>query len=304
MSKPEGKGDVIKAAKPFNKGSSITSSKQPTPKRPNSEVSPNSSVEELSIMHHTLDGLTVDVKDMRDNLKNILTKSEMQELIHSTIKTTISDIYENMELTISLKVEEKTKEISQKLTNVQSENEALRKDIITLKSQMKAQSKKIEDSENTAKDSLRKANYNEQYSRKNNIKVMDMPMTKPNETEADLISEVSSLFNKEGITVDPSKVIAIHRIPGKTGHAKPILIKFMNNNEKSKIMTHRTAFKTMGRRLVDDVTKLNAQLITRLSEHPKIQQAWYFNGSVFGKTTDDIRHKFDLHDNIDAVIKK
>ena len=133
---------------------------------------------------------------------------------------------------------------------------------------------------------------------------MDMPRTKPNETEADLISEVSSLFDKEGITVDPSKIVAIHRIPGKTGHAKPILIKLMNNNEKSKVMTHRTAFKTMGRRLVDDVTKLNAQLITRLSEHKKIQQAWYFNGSVFGKTTDDVRHKFDLHDNIDAVINK
>ena len=106
MSKPEGKGDVIKAAKPFNKGSSI---KQPTPKRPNSEVSPNSSVEELSVMHHQLDGLTEDIKGVRDSLKNILTKSEMEEFIQSTIKTIVTDLTENMELTITLKVEEKTK---------------------------------------------------------------------------------------------------------------------------------------------------------------------------------------------------
>ena len=69
-------------------------------------------------------------------------------------------------------------------------------------------------------------------------------------------------------------------------------------------MTHRKAFKNMGRRLVDDVTKLNAQLITRLTEHPQIQQAWFCNGSIFGKTADDTRHKFDLYDNVDEVLKK
>ena len=144
----------------------------------------------------------------------------------------------------------------------------------------------------------------EQYSRKNNVKIMDMPVSKPEgETEEDLISEVSSLFQKQNIDIDRTKIMAIHRIPGKTGHIKPVLIKFTNNNEKTKVMTNRSAFKAMGRRLVDDVTMCNAKLIARLTEHNQIVQAWYYNGSVYGKTVTSQRHKFDIYDNIDDVLE-
>ena len=133
---------------------------------------------------------------------------------------------------------------------------------------------------------------------------MDVPLIKTvGETEDDLIAEVSSLMKKENIDINPSKIMAIHRIPGKVGHENPILIKFMNNTEKTKVMTHRSAFKAMGRRLVDDVTKCNAELITRLTKHSQITQAWYYNGSVYGRTTTDHRHEFDIYDNIDEVIE-
>ena len=57
-------------------------------------------------------------------------------------------------------------------------------------------------------------------------------------------------------------------------------------------------------RLVDDVTKLNTELINRLSSHERIESAWYFNGSVYGKTTEGKRLKFDIYSNIGAVINQ
>ena len=109
------------------------------------------------------------------------------------------------------------------------------------------------------------------FSKKNKFKVMDVPMTKPDgETESELISDLSLLMKKENIDIDPSKIVAIHRIPGKAGHEKPILIKLSNNNEKTKIMTHRSAFKAMGRRLVDDVTKSNAELNETQPDYPGV----------------------------------
>lgn len=293
---------VMKSTKGSNKGSAINC-KEPTPKRPNSDVSPNTSVEEMCIMQQHIEGLAEDVKSMRGDLKNILKKDEMEIFIKTTIKDIVADLNENMELTISIKVEEKTKNLMQKLEVVQKENEGLKKEIVALKREMKDQNKIIQNVDKRSKDAHSKANYNEQYSRKNNLKIMDMPMTKlDGESEVDLISEVSTLMNKDGVEIDPSKIVAIHRIPGKVGHEKPILIKLSNNNEKTKIMTHRSAFKAMGRRLVDDVTKCNAELITRLTKHSKITQAWYYNGSVYGRTTTNQRHKFDLYDDIDEVI--
>ena len=146
---------------------------------------------------------------------------------------------------------------------------------------MKENSKKPQRS----KDAHCKSNYNEQYSRKNNVKIMDVPVKKTDgESEEDLITEVSSILKLENIDLDKSKIVAIHRIPGKVGHERPILIKLLNNNEKTKIMTHRSAFKAMGHRLVDDVTKCNAELIGKLMEDSEIVQAWHYNGSVYGKT--------------------
>ena len=69
-------------------------------------------------------------------------------------------------------------------------------------------------------------------------------------------------------------------------------------------MIHRTAFKYMGHRIVDDVTKLNWDLIKRLVDHPTITQAWYFNGFVYGRASTDRRFKFDLFDRVEDVLKK
>ena len=124
----------------------------------------------------------------------------------------------------------------------------------------------------------------------------------PEESEEKLTTKIYELVESHGATVDKSKILAIHRIPGKAGHQKPILVKLTNNSEKSKIMRLRPHFKASGSRLVDDVTKTNAQLIERLTNYDQIESAWYFNGAVYGKTNSGIRHKFDIHDVISTVI--
>ncbi|KAH3710034.1 hypothetical protein DPMN_069500 [Dreissena polymorpha] len=67
-------------------------------------------------------------------------------------------------------------------------------------------------------------------------------------------------------------------------------------------MKKRTPTKIKGHRPVDDVTKRNQGLISRLFLHPDIKNAWFFNGSVFGQTTSEERIKFDIFDNINNSI--
>jgi hypothetical protein len=50
--------------------------------------------------------------------------------------------------------------------------------------------------------------------------------------------------------------------------------------------------------VVDDVTKHNMGLITRLRNCKELESAWYFNCSVYGKTFDEKRIKFDIFDDI------
>ena len=157
--------------------------------------------------------------------------------------------------------------------------------------------------EKQSRDALLMANYNEQYSRKNNIKIMDVNPTE-NETIEELTTKVCNLASSHGLTLEPSNIMAIHRIPGRVNSTKPVLVKLKNNHEKTKIMKHRSNFKKNGNRLVDDVTKLNAKLIQTLTERDDIEQAWFFNGSVFAKSrATDKRYNVDLFDDVGQILK-
>lgn len=162
--------------------------------------------------------------------------------------------------------------------------------------------KEAVDNDKLAKEAIRKANANEQYSRKNNVKIMDLPESSE-ETEISLTRLVCELFrDKANIILEPQSIEAIHRIPGKPNSPKPLLVKFRNNGVKTNVMKARRSMREIGHRLVDDVTRMNAGLINRLTLHNKIDSAWFFNGSVFGKTVEGRRMKFNLYDSIDSTI--
>ncbi|KAH3720418.1 hypothetical protein DPMN_063317 [Dreissena polymorpha] len=122
-------------------------------------------------------------------------------------------------------------------------------------------------------------------------------------SETNLTQTVSNIFKTTAdVDMKHEDIIAIHRIPSKKGTTRPILIKFKNNNAKSAIMKKRTPMITKVYKLVDDVTKRNQGLISRLLLHPDIKNAWFFQGSVFGQTNAEERIKFDTFDNINDTI--
>ena len=79
----------------------------------------------------------------------------------------MNEINRNIELTIDLKLEEKTKQMKKEMEALREENNKLKQDLTNV--QMKT--KEIEE---IAKLSIQKANQNEQYSRKNNVKILNI----------------------------------------------------------------------------------------------------------------------------------
>lgn len=60
-----------------------------------------------------------------------------------------------------------------------------------------------------------------------------------------------------------------------------------------------------GLRLVDDVTKANSALTSRLLGKEDTESAWHFNRSVFAKAKgEDRKIKFDVTSDLDTKIKK
>lgn len=108
---------------------------------------------------------------------------------------------------------------------------------------------------------MNKANWNEQYSRKN-IKVHG----KKEQAAENTIAVVQTLIKENtNATLNDEDVIAIHRIPGRKGFDRPILVRLKYKNAKSAIMKQRSEIKRKSKstyRLSDDVTKRNSDLST------------------------------------------
>ena len=73
--------------------------------------------------------------------------------------------------------------------------------------------------------SAQRINYNEQYSRKNNIKILSITeiATESERTLTEVIC--STLLSKGNVDLDPYDIIAMHRIPGKKGSPKEHICK-------------------------------------------------------------------------------
>jgi len=119
-----------------------------------------------------------------------------------------------------------------------------------------------------------------------------------------LTEKMCNILKSQNVEVEKQDIMAIHRIPTRKGGVRPILVKLKNNNVKSKVMRKRKELKQAGHKLVDDVTKLNAELINRLYQNEAIESAWFFNGAVYGQTHRRERIKFDLYVNISKVIEE
>ena len=294
---------------PSKPGTGSSHTVQATAKRRIEDVA-NSSAEELVLLSSQMEHITEELKQMNNNVNGLkkkteemMTKTDMKDFIKSTVEEIMIEINKNIEVTMEIKITEKTDSMKKEIEQLKRDAESLRKENSKLKKDLGDAQKHNAEIETIAKQALQKANQNEQYSRKNNVKIQNIE-EKTEEDEISLLNTVGSMLQAQGVDIRPESVIAIHRIPGKSGAPKPVLIKFRNNNDKTKVMKQRAGMKAAGHRLVDDVTKLNTTLISDLNDHALVEVAWYFNGSVYGKTKSGKRLKFELYDDIDSVIAK
>jgi hypothetical protein len=110
-------------------------------------------------------------------------------------------------------------------------------------------------------DASRRANRNEQYSRKNNIKIVGV-RNERQETQITLTEKVQGLLKKENVELRKEDIKAIHRLPTKPGHIRPVIIKTVKNAVKTSVMRKRKSMRDAGHRIAD-VTIMNSGLINR-----------------------------------------
>ncbi|XP_060072931.1 uncharacterized protein LOC132552759 isoform X2 [Ylistrum balloti] len=273
-----------------------------------------------------------DISKIKEQLENVVKKADLTALSAGLVKSKdiekiVSSIVESMrkdlERDLGQKITEKTAQMRQELDLVNAHNHRLQeslqgkqREIDELKKQSTEMQrevervqtsvfKEMEEVKRMAQDGIRKGNYNEQYSRRNNIKVMDFKEKEnvDDENRRDLMKDFCDEVNKViSHPIHRDDLVTVHRIPGRdTKRDRPLVVKFVKKDVRNSVIKQRkNLMGTM--KLVDDLTKDNAGLINRLKSNERIENAWYFNGRVFA-VCDGVRKPVDLFQSVNDVFR-
>ena len=277
-----------------SKSASISGTLNPSKTAHSPGISPpksKSSMPGKESQEEVLKNIMAELKTLKDSVSHTVKSDDLKSVIACTIKEILSD--HKTELVDLL--EEKNKKLAE---IIETQNDEIK----NLKTKIDEITTENTELKSLAESAMSKANWNEQYSRKNNIKLHGVKESSDEDTR-----EIFKAVIKDNIDVEVSDedILAIHRIPGRRGYQRPILVKFKNNSAKSEVMRHRTALKRKSKnelRLSDDVTQLNSNLINKLTTNARIKSAWYFNGHVYGQV-ENHRISFDIYDDVESKIE-
>lgn len=243
--------------------------------------------------------------DFTSAIADLVKKDDLTEIVSTIVKKLLENVKEDLRKEIVAESErvakERTGELTDRMDSLEFENHQLQEKLEEAKKENDKMRSDMKSSDRRSKLASAVSNQTEQYSRKLNIKVLGLE-EKENECLRERIPNLVKEVTK--INLDNWDIVAVHRIPGRQGQPRPVIVKFWSLDCKLPIIKKRKDFKQKkGIRLVEDVTKMNTELINKLSRHQEIDSAWYFNGSVYGKTKSGKRIKFDICDEIDEKIR-
>ena len=252
-------------------------------KRTRSDLSSTGSDLSDSLNQRILDDLDVIKKELQKTVKT----TELDGLVWKVVGEMVKGLKHDMETKLreqKTEYDKKVGDLKQKVDSLNLEKGQLKEKLQNRIKEVVALEQTVKKVEKVATQARVKANRNEQYSRKTNIKLHGV---------ADVKLESGQILNtqksvchvveeKVNVEVSPSEIVACHRIPGGNGSIRPILLKVKNTEVKSRIMRKRKEFRSAhkGYKLSDDVTKENAELITNLLKQKDVEQAWVFNCNV------------------------
>ena len=287
-----------------DKQSEKNKDKPPPAKRLISDLSMDSSSElDISTIQSDLDTIKGGLEGVikKDDLDNALMNLVQKKDIETLVTSIVTKLIDNMKKDIDDKLREKTNKQTEAIEKLAQENESLRELIANQRRTISDLKEKVDDNDRRCKQALEMGNYNEQYSRKFNIKVMNHPPTKDENLREIFVNDI--VKDKLKVDIEPTDIQAIHRIPGKQGEHQPIIVKMVNTEVKTKVMKVKKSLPKDGVKLVDDVTKLNMGLINRLKQTERFESVYYFNCSVIGKLTSGTKIKFNLFDDVEQKLR-
>lgn len=127
----------------------------------------------------------------------------------------------------------------------------------------------------------------EQYSRRNNVRILGIPESK-NEDLADKVKDVFE--NLMNLKINWHDVDHVHRVGKQEGDRnRAVVVKFLRYDDKNLVFKSKKLLKNSGVAILEDLTQVRLNLMKRLLENFNKRNVWTSNGRICVKTSDGVK---------------
>ena len=189
-------------------------------------------LEELSEIKNEM---TKGDKELTEIKRDMIKKDDIKEMVITIVHEMMKKQNEEFESRLKENDEGNKKEhdrLTEMIEAVNLENESLKKKLSDNEKLLESQKRSTTDALIIAKDAQARSNYNEQYSRKTNIKIYGVKEGERNENSTEVAIDILKKVAK--VDLKQEEIIAAHIIPGRADRAKPILVKVKNSVIKAR----------------------------------------------------------------------
>ena len=206
---------------------------------------------------------------------NTFTKQDFEEMVQNAIKTAM----------ISFKLEVE-KLFDEKIKQYETENFIMEQTVDQLEEKLKKVEESIEvlKEKNTTLEKELRENKNdvndlEQYGRRWNLRIFGIEEKGNEENCKQHIVDLCK--TKLNITISENDIDAAHRVGARhDNRPRGIIVRFYRRTIRNTIIRARSALKGSRITVREDLTRLNAALLNRASNHPRVDRTWTWNGKV------------------------
>ena len=118
----------------------------------------------------------------------------------------------------------------------------------------------------------------EQYSRRDNVKVIGIP-----ETEGeDCVKKIQELASEIGVDMKDTDISVAHRVKSKGKKGNPIIVRFVRRESKIQMMMNKKKLKEQNKEIYiqEDLTQLRSRLLWTVKKDEGTEAAWLRDGKI------------------------
>ena len=174
------------------------------------------------------------------------------------------------------------------IEDLQKENKALKEEIRKLEEKCAKQDSQMQRMKREVEAVKEHAVRNEQYSRKNNLKIFGLK----EKTGEDCMEEIQKMAKERlKVNIQREEMEIAHRLPAAKG-PRPVIVKFRDTGSKFTLLKARKVLKGTGVSIAEDISQTILDTVKMLRDNENTKDTWCWNGKIYVKDKDDRVHKY------------